>query len=196
MKPTPLKSFDAAREEPSASSPGSTPASIRRSMFRRAVRGVGWLSASPVQWFGHRSVRRGATFIGDLVNRIRTPAQRDLGFKTAERGAFDLHATAWRLGLTVAELRKRLDGRRRQTALAAYTMAALGVVFFSAWLLKVLHTPTASGRMLLAFDFLPLCLLFVLLAFYQALVNFQIRVGRAASWREYLTTEDDFWPRI
>jgi hypothetical protein len=196
VKPTPLKSFDVAQEEPSDSSPGTAQVSIRRSMFRRAVRGVGWLSASPVQWFGHKSVRRGASFIGELIDRIRTPAQRDLSFKTAERGAFDLQATAWSLGLTVAELRKRLDGRQRQTALAAYIMAALGVVFFTAWLLKVLHTPTASGRMLLAFDFLPLCLLFVLLAFYQALVNFQIRVGRAASWREYLTTEDGFWPRI
>jgi hypothetical protein len=48
---------------------------------------------------------------------------------------------------------------------------------------------------LLAFDFLPLCLLFVLLAFYQALVNFQIRVGRTAGWREFLTTENGFWPR-
>jgi hypothetical protein len=43
-------------------------------------------------------------------------------------------------------------------------------------------------------DILPFCVLLALLAFYQALINFQIRVGRTAGWREYLMTDSGFWP--
>ncbi len=167
----------------------------RRSTFRRMLGGIGWLGATPVQWIGVKSIRSGASFIGDVTDRLRAQSRRDPRFKTAEGGTFDLRATAWSLGLTEAALQRRLDARRRQTALAAYVMAGLSVTFFGAWLLKVLYTPTTGGRLLLAFDLLPFCLLFVLLAFYQALVNFQVRVGRTAGWREYLTTEDGFLPR-
>ena len=77
----------------------------------------------------------------------------------------------------------------------AYLLGALGLVAFMAWFLKVIATPMAAGRLVLAVDFLPLCILFVLLAFYQALVNYQARVGRTAGWREYITTNQGFWPR-
>ncbi len=194
MGQIPLSPLDAPQDPPHSPT-GVAPRPKRRSTFRRVFRGIGWLGSSPVQWMGVRSIRGGAAFIGDLAARVRAPPRRDSRFKTEEDGAFDLRAMAWSYGLTEAELQRRLAGRRRHTALAAYTMAGLSVAFFGAWLLKVLLTPMTGGRLLLAFDFLPLCLLFVLLAFYQALVNFQIRAGRTADWREYLTTEDGFWPR-
>jgi hypothetical protein len=172
------------------------PVPRRRSIFGQVIRGIGWLASSPVHWLGVATIRRGGTFIGDLAERLRPRPRRDPRFRTTERGVFDLGATAWSLGVSVVELRHRLDARRRQTAVAAYLLAGLGVAFFLGWLLQVLHTPMTHGRMLLAFDFLPLCLLFVLLAFHQALVNFQIRVGRTAGWREYLTADDGFWPRM
>jgi len=71
----------------------------------------------------------------------------------------------------------------------------LGVLFFSAWLLRVLAAEQPGPRVFLAIEFLPVCLMFLLLAFYQALINFQIRVGRTASWRDYLMTDAGFWPR-
>ena len=172
------------------------PAPKRRSLFRRAAGGIGWLSAAPVQWMGVTSIRAGASFIGALADHVRPQPRRDPRFRTAERNVFDLQATAFSFGISVVELERRLDARRRQTGCAAYALAGLGVVFFLGWLVKILNTPVTGGRLLLALDFLPLCLLFALLAFYQALVNFQIRVGRTADWREFLTTEDGFWPRI
>jgi hypothetical protein len=48
----------------------------------------------------------------------------------------------------------------------------------------------------MALEFLPFCALFYLLAFYNALLNFQMRIGRAASWREYLATSEPFWPGL
>jgi hypothetical protein len=145
---------------------------------------------------GVQNIRRGATFIGNLADRIRMASERDRRFKTAALGAFDLQATAFSYGISANELECRLRARRQQTALAAYVMAGLGLAFLIAWFVKVLITPMTGARFILAFDFLPLCLLFGLVGFYQALLNFQVRVGRTAGWREYLTTERGFWPRL
>jgi hypothetical protein len=64
-----------------------------------------------------------------------------------------------------------------------------------AWVREALSSPWTAARIALALEFLPFCALFFLLAFYHALLNFQIRIGRAASWREYLATSEPFWPR-
>lgn len=167
----------------------------KRGIFRSTYRGAKWLAASPVQWMGLKSIRQGAAFIGDLTERARARSVRDPRFKTMDEGAFDIRATAFSMGLSVPQLGRRLADRRRQTALMAYLLGILGLVAFVAWFSKVITTPMAVGRLVLAVDFLPLCLLFVLLAFYQALVNYQVRVGRTAGWREYLTTNQGFWPR-
>ena len=49
--------------------------------------------------------------------------------------------------------------------------------------------------MVLSVEFLPFCLLFFLVAFNNALLNFQIRMRRLATWRDYLLTSESFWPR-
>ena len=121
---------------------------------------------------------------------------RDPRFKTEDEGDFDLRATAFSMGMTAGQLDRRLADRRRQTAMMAYLLGALGLIAFAGWCFKVISTPMATGRLVLAVDFLPLCALFLLLGFYQALVNYQIRVGRTAGWKEYLTTDQEFWPRL
>jgi hypothetical protein len=145
---------------------------------------------------GVQNIRRGASFIGDLSGRIRTHSERDSRFKTVELGVFDLQATAFSYGISVNELERRLLARRKQTALAAYLMGGLGLAFLVTWFVKVLLIPPTGARLMLAFDFLPLCVLFELVAFYQALLNFQVRIGRSAGWWEYLTTERGFWPHV
>jgi hypothetical protein len=48
---------------------------------------------------------------------------------------------------------------------------------------------------MMVWEFLPFLSLFLLVAFYNALLNFQIRVRRSAGWREFLSTEEGFFPR-
>jgi hypothetical protein len=145
---------------------------------------------------GVQNIRRGASFIGNLSQRICTRPERDHRFRIADLGEFDLRATAFSYGISADELQRRLRARRKQTALTAYLMGGLGLAFLVAWFVKILLTPATGTRLILGFDFLPLCLLFELVAFYQALLNFQIRAGRTAGWREYLTTERGFWPCV
>jgi hypothetical protein len=167
----------------------------RHGLLGRAFRGIRWLSAGPVEWVGLRAISRGASLVRDLSVILRSGARRDAGFRTSEDGGFDLEATAFLHGRSVFELERRLRVRRRQTAYIAYATSALGGIFLTAWVFEVLLSPWTAGRVFLALEFLPFCVLFFLLAFYNALLNFQIRIGRIASWREYFATSEPFWPR-
>lgn len=164
-------------------------------LLGRAFRGIGWLCTGPVDWVGLRGISRGASLVRDLSVTLRSGTQRDSRFRTSEDGGFDLEATAFLQGISVFQLERRLRVRRRQTARIAYATFALGCIFLTAWVCEALSSPWTAGRVLLALEFLPFCALFFLLAFYNALLNFQMRIGRTASWREYVTTNEPFWPR-
>jgi len=166
-----------------------------RSIFGKLRGGVSWVGSTPGLWFGTEGVRAGAALIAGLARRVRVRPRRNPHFRTEERGVFDLRATAFSHGITVAEIERRLSVRRRQTAFSAYLLAGLALLFFGAWLSKVLAAEGTGQRVALTVDILPFCVLFALLAFYQALINFQIRAGRTAGWREYLMTDSGFWPR-
>jgi len=171
------------------------PGSKRRSLFGRVFRGIGWLSAGPVDWVGLHGISRSASFIRGLSATLRSGSRRDPRFKSREDGGFDIEATAFLRGISVFELERRLRLRRRHTARIAYATFAMGYIFLAGWVCETLSSPWTTGRVFLALEFLPFCALFFLLAFYNALLNFQIRIGRTASWREYLVTNEPFWPR-
>lgn len=166
-----------------------------RSRFRRALGGVGWLFQSPAEWLGWRSISKGAGTVGRLYRGSRIGQRRDRRFKTSENYSFDLVGTAFAYGVSAEELERRLAVRRRQTALLSYVLFLMACAFVLAWAWVALRTFSGGGRVVLLLQFLPFCALFYLMSFYQALINFQIRTGRAANWREYLTTEDGFLPR-
>jgi hypothetical protein len=183
------------QEAPGSRHGGASTSERRRSLFGRVFRGIGWLSAGPADWLGPRGISRGASFIRDLTIALRAGSRRDPCLRASEQCGHDLEATAFLHGISLFELERRLRVRQRQTARIAYATFALGCMFLTAWLCEALVSPWTATRIVLALDFLPFCALFFLLAFYNALLNFQLRIGRSAGWREYLSTDKSFWPR-
>ncbi len=182
-------------QSPESNNARSSECQKRLSLFGRGFRSIGWLCSGPVHWAGLSRLSRSASLIRDLSATVRAGSQRDRRFRTSGDGGFDLDSTAFSYGISVSELERRLKVRRRQTALIAYATFALACIFLIAWVCEALSSPWTAARIALALNFLPFCALFFLLAFYHALLNFQIRIGRAASWREYLATSEPFWPR-
>jgi hypothetical protein len=174
---------------------GSADKEKRRSLIGRMFRGIGWVLAGPVDWVGLRVLSRGASLIRILSNGLGSGSRRDPRFRTSEDRSFDLEATVFLRGISVFELKERLVVRRRQTAQIAYMTFVLGCLSLLAWVREAMLSVWTAGRVVLAVEFLPFCALFFLVAFYNALLNFQIRTGRTASWREYLATSEPFWPR-
>jgi hypothetical protein len=167
----------------------------RRSWFRRTLNGVGWLSQAPADWMAWKTIQGGAATLGRLYQRTRVERKRDRRFKTKADRVFDLAGTAFAYGITIEELERRLGVRRRQTATLSYGSFGLACLFLLAWVCVALRTVSGGGRIILLLQFLPFCALFYLMSFDQALLNFQIRTGRAAGWRDYLSTEEGFLPR-
>ena len=165
-------------------------------LFGRMIRRVAWLAGGPADWFGRKSVRSGASMITKLWRQTRTPSRRDSRFKVDDVGCFDLAANAFSYGISVEALKARLEQRRHMTFMVscgALVTAALSVIF---WVHAALTEPYTMARVMMACELVPFVSLFLLVAFYYALLNFQIRVGRAAGWREFLSTEmEGFFPR-
>ncbi len=166
----------------------------RRSLFGRVFHSAGWMAAGPVDWVGTRRIARSASFIGDLWALLRRGPPRDRRFKTEPDKAFDLRATAFSYGVSVEELSERFAARRRQTARLAYATFAMAWLFLLGWIWQALLSPWTVTRVTSMIYFVPFCGLFLLVAFYNALLNYQIRIGRLAGWREYLATSEGFWP--
>ena len=175
-------------------SPPPQPTSKRWSVFRRAFRGAGWVGGSIPDWMGVRRISRSGAFIGHLLGLLRGGPRRDDRFKVGEGGRFNLPGAALAYGVSVSELEARLVAQRRRTARIAYAAFALACLFFAGWLWQALSSPWNAVRIASMVYFLPFCALLVLVGFYHALLNFQIRIGRMASWREYLATDEPFWP--
>ena len=168
---------------------------IRRSWFGKLFGGIGWMLSGPVDWADTKSIARAGALIRGLSIATRSRRPRDARFKLEPEGGFDLTATGFCFGLSMPELQRRLTVRRRQTAQIAYLMFGLACVVLLTWFRTALMSPWTSARVVLALEFLPFCVLFILIAFYNALINFQIRMRRVVGWREYLTTNEAFWPR-
>lgn len=163
-------------------------------LFRRGLRGVGWL-LSPLDWFGRREVSRGGADIAALARALRQSPARDKRLHLEEGDTFDLRATAFSYGIRVEELRERLGRRRRQTARLAWGFWAIAGLSLVAWVWTALGIEGSALRWLSLLQFLPFVLLFWLLGIREALTNFQIRTMRAAGVREWLLADGGFWPR-
>jgi hypothetical protein len=68
------------------------------------------------------------------------------------------------------------------------------VMFFVAWLYRLLTMTWTVNATLTALQFTPACAVFFLLAFRFAIENYQIRQGRKVSVLEFLATPNGFWP--
>jgi hypothetical protein len=175
---------------PKGSSGGKKP-----SFFGRTMRRVGWLAGGPADWFGRRSVRSGAGLIGKLWHQTRNAPKRDSRFKIDDSGGFDLKATAFSYGISKEVLEQRLEQRQRMTFMLSYGALVIAVLSMLFWIHSAINEPYTLARVMMAWEFLPFLSLFLLVAFYNALLNFQIRVRRSASWREFLSSDEGFLPR-
>lgn len=157
-------------------------------------RGAGWMASGAADWAGADRIRRGWSFIGILLQVLRDSSARVSPIRIEPRGSLDLEATCLRLNMSLEELESRLRARRRQTAMMARVTFALACIFLLGWMWKALSTHWTTSRVTSFLYFLPFCVLFFVLAFHNALMNYQIRTGRLATWREYLMTDERFLP--
>lgn len=161
---------------------------------RRGVWGsLGRLLKGPVDAFNPRQVAEGARTIGRLAKIVRSGPQPDPRICVNQDNSLDLPAIAFLDGTSEMEIRKQLANRRKQSTIATYCYLAGGTGFLVIWLYEALLQPGyASVAYILGL--IGVCTVFFLSAFYHALINWQARTQRLGTAREFLVTEDSWWP--
>lgn len=168
----------------------TTPSAKRRRSLWRAL---GWVLRGPVDAFNPRAVAEGGQAIGRLASIIRSGPQPDPRVRVDADHGLDVSAIAFLAGATEAEVRQQMANRLRQTAVATYVYLAGGAGFLLVWVYAaLLHVNYASLSYIVAL--LGFCGTFFLFAFHNALVNWQVRTQRLGTAREFLATEDSWWP--
>jgi len=162
---------------------------VRPGVLRR----IGRAAASP--WRSLRIVERVGTFRRELDELRSGDRRAQSRVRLDETGGFDLEAMAFVHGQGRRKFEETLASRRRSTTRNAWIFLGLGVMFFVAWLYRLLTMTWTVNATLTALQFTPACAVFFLLAFRFALENYQIRRRRKVSVLEFLTTPNGFWPR-
>ena len=157
------------------------------------LRRIGRAAASP--WRSLRIGERVATLRREL-DELRSVDRRAASrVRLDETGRFDLEAMAFLHGQGRRTFEETLASKRRSTARNAWIFLGLGVMFFAAWLYRLVTMTWTVNATLTALQFTPACTVFLLLAFRFALENYQIRQRRKVSVLEFLATPNGFWPR-
>lgn len=170
---------------------GAPPAA--RSFLGKLWGRIKWVARQPFRAFPRREVERGGQLIRALASGKAGEGRRRL-YINADR-TIDWEATAFWHGVTVYELERLSQRRRRETARMAYILFGIGWAAFLGWVHQAATLSWTPGRVLALLEFAPFCLIFILCAFQSALQNFRLRTGRMATPWEYLLTDEAFWPR-
>jgi hypothetical protein len=159
----------------------------------RVLRRIGRSAASP--WRSLRIGERVVTLRRELDELRSGDRRAPSRVRLDETGGFDLDAMAFVHGQGRRAFEETLASRRRSTARNAWIFLGLGVMFFVAWLYRLLAITWTVNATLTALQFSPACAVFFLLAFRFGLENYQIRQRRKVSVLEFLATPNGFWPR-
>lgn len=169
--------------------PDGRPPPRRRGLWRA----LGFLVGGPIAAFGVGNVVEGARTIESLAGRIKAENNRPSSVRLDDAGFFDLPETAARTNTDVYYLQVLLRYRRAQTARATKTYLIGGSGFLAFWVYSGLIAPGgASTAYILAL--IALAALFFIGAFYNALINWQVRTNRLGSFQEFLATSETWWP--
>jgi hypothetical protein len=156
-------------------------------------RGLKFVLGAPVQALGTDQIVKGAGVIGDLAAQIKAGPRADPRVHVDEGHHLDLETMAFVQGVSVAEIHRLLANRRRQTARAVLCCLCGGGGFLALWLTEAFMTPVYSC-LAYVIGLLTICTAMFLSAFYNALVNWQIRTRRLGTALEFLRTEESWWP--
>jgi hypothetical protein len=192
IDPRPLPEFEheqIVRRRPRDRNDDRDPKPRKRGFWR----GVKYLLGGPISAVGVDNIAESAAVIRGLAQRIKVGPNVETRVRIFDDRMLDLEAMACNAGISVAEVRALLANRRRQTrrAVFSYIGGAIGFFFFWVWQTSATDVYT---RLPYVAVLLLICGLFCLSAFYNALVNWQCRTGRLGTWREFLSTDESWWP--
>lgn len=157
-------------------------------------RGVGLIVSAPVACLGYRQIAENASSIKTLIGDVRRGPGSDSRVLLADDRMLDVAAMAWVAQVSPAEIERQLENRKRQTVKATFVyLLGVGVFLALAFYHAITTLPLLTTLSYLL-TMTSICCCFCSMAFYNALVNWQIRTRRLGSAREFLNATETWWP--
>ncbi len=157
-------------------------------------RGVRLIVAAPLACFGYAQIASNASTIRGLVGAIRSGPQPDPHVRLAPDRTLDVAAMAWAAQVSPLEIERQLENRKRQTTRATFLYLLGAGLFLALAFFHAIVTLPALPTLSYLLTMISICSCFCSMAFYNALVNWQIRTHRLGSAREFLNTGETWWP--
>ena len=157
-------------------------------------RGVRLIVAAPLACFGYAQIADSASKIRGLVGVIHSGPQPDPHVRLAPDRSLDVTAMALAAQVSPAEIERQLENRRRQTTRATFLYLLGSGLFVALAFYHAMVTLPALPTLSYLLTMISICCCFCSMAFYNALVNWQIRTRRLGSAREFLDTGETWWP--
>ena len=162
-----------------------------RGSFRR---GISAAFGDPRQAAGVPQIKRNWQAIRQLAVLIAQGPQPDPRVRVSVDRKLDVIEMAIAAGVTADTVEYRLEVRLKQTRQAVFCYMGAATLLWVGWFYEALTAPRAYAHPLAAIGLVAVTSCFALGAFYNALVNWQIRTRRLGTAREFLATTESWWP--
>ncbi len=126
------------------------------------------------------------------LNGFAQPAQPSCAIPSAP-AATSIQPPAAPVSDTGPDIAAPVIGADRIARISTYCYLAGGVGFLALWTFEALLQPSYASLPYIL-GLIGLCGVFFLSAFYNALINWQARTLRLGTAREFLATDDSWWP--
>ena len=161
---------------------------------RTLWRGIRLVVSAPAACFGGKQIRENAEYIGDLAQMIRTGPGTDPRVRLSKDRSLDVLSMSWNAQVPPSEIERQLDNRRKQSARSTLCYLTGALLFLVVGFYHAAAALPASPSLSYVVGMGAICSCFFLLAFYHALVNWQIRTRRLGTAREFLYADESWWP--
>ncbi len=159
---------------------------------------IGWglrkTLGAPIACIGVEQIADNARLIQELAHTVRTGPGADPMVWVQPDRTLDVAVMAWEAQVPVSEIERLLDNRRRQSRQATWCYLAGGSVFVVLGFIHAASLLPALPTLLYALSIAAICCCFFLMAFYNALINWQVRTRWLGTAREFLDTDETWRP--
>jgi hypothetical protein len=159
---------------------------------------IGWgirkTLGAPIACIGVEQIADNGRLIRELAHTVRTGPGADPMVWVQPDRTLDVAVMAWEAQVPMSEIERLLDNRRRQSRQATWGYLAGGSVFVVLGFIHAASLLPALPTLLYALSIAAICCCFFLLAFYNALINWQVRTRRLGTAREFLDTDETWRP--
>lgn len=188
------------------------PQTTKKGIIRTSVKVATQVTGSPVEAFGWRRIMSNLNVIRLLWTILKLSAHpnpeetvngdgQDLVDRPAQADAVGRQLPSIRQAvsyshLTDHELALVIIRRQKETFIRAYSAGLIATVLFGMWAMEMIFFPWTGSRLLSSIAFLPFLALLGSVSLWNCSLNWQLRTGQIATFRQFMDRAESIFPRL